>query len=163
MSRNVRQTTKETIVTDSDTGVVMGANRQTVAYIPEDNFVKLYVERLPLIFGLPPQHGRILHGLLPKMNFDNEIVLKKGMKEEICRALDIKLNTLEHALGDLVKASILLRKGTGWYLVNPNIIGKGSWGRIREIRQTITWNYDGVKCVSQFINEPDAVQLKADL
>ena len=141
--RYTKSVTKETIVTDKNTGEILEENIQTAQWKSEPEFVKLYLEDISKLIDLPKDAQKTILALLRKMNYDNQIVLAKQIKTELAATLNIKTNTFEHSLGTLVKKNVLLKKGNNVYLVNPFLFGKGSWKSIQEIRMTITYNQDG--------------------
>jgi hypothetical protein len=68
------------------------------------------------------------------------IVLNTFVKEDIIERLEIKMNTLDHALSKLVKSGIIKRIGTGTYQGNPHMFGRGEWADIKAIRATFDFN-----------------------
>jgi len=142
-NRKVKRTIKESQTINSDTGEVLSSTATSVSYSKEPDFIKLYLDDLIKISNLPAGANKTIYALLPKMNYDNEIVLSKSMKDELCQKLSIKINSFEHNLGDLVANGILMKKSNNHYLMNPNYYARGTWSDISRLRMTVTYTKDG--------------------
>ena len=103
----------------------------------------MYLHDIGRLCNLKKDTNKTLLALLRKMNYDNEIVLATSIKKELAEALKIKINTLEHAIGDLVRSGILHRLANNYYMVNPHLIAKGSWKDIQLLRMNITYSIEG--------------------
>jgi hypothetical protein len=158
---------KESFTTDLNTGEVVDSNSTAIRFSQEPEYVKLYLKDVAKIYDLGQSMGKQFLALLRKMNYDNQIVLSSLIKETLAIELGIKKNTLEHSLHVLIIKGILLKQASNQYLVNPHLIGKGTWKDIREIRMHITYGKDGRLVKTEFIPEdtqksiefPDPVSL----
>lgn len=162
LNKGFKKRLEVTNLVDNNTGELLQSTSKSQGYESEPFFIKLYLDRLPEILGLPASGGRILMGLCKRMTFNtNEIILNAGIKGEICRELEIKTNTLDHHLVGFVKAGLMLRRGPGWYFVNPHYIAMGTWQNIREIRQKTVYNASGVWVEVEY-DRIDAVEQNLD-
>jgi len=135
-------TTIETIV-DRNSGEVISEAATVRSSSTEPDFVKMYLHDVGRLCNLKKDTNKTLLALLRKMNYDNEVVLASTIKKELAEALKIKINTLEHAIGDLVKSGILYRVANNHYEINPLLIAKGSWKDIQLLRMNITYSPEG--------------------
>lgn len=159
----VLQTTK--IVTTAEGKV---ERSETISYKKtgkEDDFVKTYINELALLRGIQAKEKDVLNELLKRMGYDNRVVLSMGVKEEICRDLNImrrhkvdketgevdfsnidddgnlkpSTNALNVMVTRLCVAEVIKKVGKGIYEVNPHIFGKGPWENVKRIRKTTIW------------------------
>jgi len=105
----------------------------------EPGFIKLYTKDLCRLKEVPKTANSVLNALLEECNYDNEIVLNKYTKEKICKNHDIKMKSLQNAITQLYTKQIIGRIGTGVYVLNPSLFGKGNWADIKELR--MAWDY----------------------
>lgn len=124
----------QTIV-DSDGNVIHETN-ETVSRMPrEPDFVKVYLEGISKIYSLSNGENSFLLELLKLVNYDNEIVLNKGIKQKIAKKLDIKEQTVDNNVSKLKKSKIISpTKFRGIYMISPEIFGKGAWSEVYKAR-----------------------------
>lgn len=139
----IKNKQKLTEVVDVNTGEIMDSQMETVSYSQEPDFVKMYIDDLSYLHGLTSANNSVLHSLLSKMNYDNEIILVSKVKDEMANKIGLMKNTFEHGIGVLVKKGILIKKGNNYYIVNPFLFARGSWKDIRSIRMTIKYSKEG--------------------
>ena len=143
MSQIIRE--RETVFKDFETGEIkQSIEEKTTYHDQEPNYIKLYLQDISHILKLPKNTDKILLAFLRYMTYNNEITTSGRMKREICQQLDIKVNTLEHHITELVQKNVFTRIDRGVYGVNPFIFGRGSWREIAQIRKkfTISFSYD---------------------
>lgn len=142
-SKKVGYETTE-IRTDYTTGEVKEHKKShTVAIEQEPAFIKLYLADICKLEGIKAKGNEILLKLLEHTNYNNEILLPKAIRERIENQLNLPKNVLNNHLSALCKKEILMRLGTGLYLLNPELFGRGSWKDIKEIRVQWVYNRDG--------------------
>jgi hypothetical protein len=81
--------------------------------------------------------------LLEKSNYDNEIVLVKSIRQQICKKLGIAEITFRKAVKEFEDKGILTCTAKGVYVANAFLFGRGSWNDIKNIRLLIQYNADG--------------------
>lgn len=140
---NLKNKVQVTEVINDNTGELIDSSSKIISYAQEPPFVKLYFEDMLMLKEISGPGTKTIHALLPKMNYDNEIVVTGQMKEQLAKKMQMAKNTFEHSMGELVKKGILLKKGNNWYMVNPNLYGRGSWKDIYKLRMTITYSKEG--------------------
>lgn len=134
---------------DETTGEVLSSKKVTKMIIPQEPaFVKLYIQDIMKVMNLNGSCKDVLLAFLPTMGYNNVIAAQKFVKEMICDQLGMKMNTLNKAIDTMSKEGVLIRKGRGIYVVNPNIIAKGKWENIQEIRLQITYDTNGTRTIS---------------
>ncbi|MDA6151147.1 hypothetical protein OSK18_27010, partial [Escherichia coli] len=110
-----KKVSKETIekVLDSSTGEVLQERFvQQVYQDKEPNYVKLYIDNLILLNGLPKGTTDTIVELLKYMSYENTIVLNSFIKKEIAQSLGFKtVQSLDNNINKLVKKGILDRIG----------------------------------------------------
>lgn len=127
--------------TKSDQGEV--TNYMTVTKLQsEPEYVKLYIDCVFQLKGLRKGLSPIFLALLPHMSYAdmNEdeggqiMYINKALKKQIAAKLGIGIESVNKALTDFVRAGIFRRVDTGTYQVNPNIVGRGDWKNVKNIR-----------------------------
>lgn len=133
---------RETV--DKQTGEVTEVEREGIID-REPDYVKLYLSGILMYADCPGWQNRVLHALLKRINFQNEISLPAGYKREIVNELNISMSSLNNAVSAFVKSKILIRKDIGVYTANPHLFGRGEWKHIRKLRLTVDFSPEGLK------------------
>ena len=101
----------------------------------EPSYIKLYLQDISYLYGLPATAGDLMHELLQYVTYGTQqIVLNASVKERICKVTGIAKQTLNNRLQDLVNKGIIARDGRGVFVLNPYLFGKGDWKSVRELR-----------------------------
>ena len=155
--------TTETI-TDLQTGeAVYTTEKKTVKHAKEPPFIKLYVDDVIRLYGLPKGESRILFELIKRMNYQGEIVINATVKRDIAKILEVgggkPEQVISNSMNKLVKSDILFRKGTGVYITNSHIFAKGDGDEIQELRNSyiemkIKYSSQGREIVTTIHNQP---------
>lgn len=139
----VREHTVESV--DVESGEVKTTTSFTTQKVDtEPEYIKLYLADMSRWAELSKTTSTILGSILRYMNYDNIIPLNACIKDTIATKLKTTRGTIDVQLHKLCKDGILTRVGTGTYLANPYIFGRGKWTEIKEIRAMVTYNKDGV-------------------
>lgn len=139
---------------DVSTGEISSYEKKTVFQVDkEPDYVKLYVKDIVRLNGLPISTAKVLNALLQSMGYNNIIPAYAPIKKIICKDLGIKMNTLNKAIDNLYKKSILIRLDRGIYMADPELFGRGAWGEINEIRMMITYNDEGKKVIKSEVSK----------
>lgn len=142
-------TYQETAVTKNEDGENLETSHKTISKPKEDDFVKLYLSDIGYFHHLQPNQQELLYHFLKKMNYDNQLVVNKTIKEMIAKDSGKTLRTIENALTAYVDCGIFLRHGRGVYLANPYLFGKGYFEDIQKIRMEIIYTNEGIKLKSE--------------
>jgi len=110
----------------------------------EPEYVKLYIDCVLTVKGLRKGLNPIFLAFLPYMSYADingqgggqVIFVNKAMKDIIAKKLNLGIDSINKALSEFTKAGIFKRLTVGTYQVNPNIVGKGEWKDIKNIRAT---------------------------
>lgn len=110
----------------------------------EPDFIKLYIDCVFTVKGIRKGINPIFLAFLEHMSYvstDDEfggqlIYVNKMMKEQIAKKLGLGIDSINKSLSELTKHGIFKRVGVGTYQVNPNIVGRGEWKDIKNIRAT---------------------------
>lgn len=126
------------IIKQDENGNITEAQKDVVFSISkEPNYIKLYLDDIEKLFELPSNSSKLLLELLKKINYDGQIVLNATIKKAICEKLNYVIGTVDNYISDLCKKEIFKRVGTGVYIANPHIFGKGDWMTI--VKQREAW------------------------
>lgn len=145
--RIISQRTIEEV--NHETGEIVRATTENVAYMPaEPPYVKLYLDDVARLYGLPKAGSDLLHSLLRKMDYDGIITLVSSSKKRIADDIGVKTQTIDNNIQALLKADILRRAGRGEFMFNPNLFAKGDWKNIykqkgKYVELTVTYSNDG--------------------
>jgi len=154
-----KRVTKEIIEkwTDPATGQILQEKFvQEIYPDKEPNYVKLYIDNLILINGLPKGATDTVVELLKYMSYENTIVLNAYVKKEIANSLGFKtVQSLDNNINKLVKKGILERIGRGTYRANAFLFGKGDWDNIKQIRFEIVFGQNGIEQKADFEYKED--------
>lgn len=125
--------------TDALTGEVISETStiHSVHKLPkEPEYIKLYVDHVAMLHGLKSGHRTILLYVAAMVGYDGFVVLNARRKEQIALSAGASIKSVENALSEFVKASLLRRVGMGDFELNPFIFGKGEWKAIRERQES---------------------------
>lgn len=156
--------TKENNLFDNQTGeVITQENTFIKKELKRDQFIKLFLENVIFWVNLDNKEKNLLFLCINFMNWVNVIKIDSTFKKNamltcevsrssVTRAIDglIEKNVLKkltkdeyQSLGESIKGALFSNIFTGEdYLINPQIVGKGSFRDIRKIRQTIVQDFD---------------------
>ena len=138
MSMTLYEEVKET--KDHHTGEIKSSTRFTsIKHEAEPSYIKLYLSDICKLNDIPKTGNDVLNELLPLVNYDNEIILNSTLKKRIYEKIGIKKGSLDNNIYKLTKQGVLKRVGSGTYMLNPLIFGRGKWQDIKALR--ITWEY----------------------
>ena len=161
--------THRTTVVDHVTGEVQKDSTEMAEVIPiryeimeEPPFVKMYLNDLSNLVGLPKSLRPLLDALVTKIDFRGEISISTGFRERLCSILSISRQTLRNRLNMLTKHEIITSVGGSDYMVNPKYFAKGKWMDIVRHRQDfemrIRYKKNGTKEVTTVGVDPEQQQ-----
>lgn len=123
----------------------------------EPEFVKLYLDDIMLLKGLPKSHTAILYSLLRHINYADDkngqvVIVTSFVKKEILMENPeiLSTQTIMNAISNLKKKGILEDVGRAAYRVNPRIIGKGEWRDIQNLRLSLFYDKMGRTVTADF-------------
>lgn len=153
-SRETKKIVKQTNFTDFTTGELICKEEEFIVGT-EPDFVKVYVRDIMRLSEINGSNSKILCSLLAEMDYQNKIKLPSESKIQIAEDLSLTVKTIDNALGILVKKGVLFKKGTGLYVGNPIIFGRGAWRDIRQLRMTVVYGSSGTKISTEVEREAD--------
>jgi len=119
----------------------------------EPPYVKLYLEDIGRLNGLNASEQKVVNELVLNMGYNNVVPSYRPVKEMIAAKLQMQYNTLDKAIKELHRKGILIRKARGFYVMDPNIFGRGNWKDVKKIRMTIEYGEDGTKRINTEISK----------
>lgn len=154
--QNLKQVVKQTVTesVDHTTGEIQHKTTENVSYMPtEPPYVKVYLDDIAKLYGLPKASSSLLHCLLRKMDYDGIITLVAASKKRIAEELGVKQQTVANNIQALLKADILKRSGRGEFMFNPNLFAKGEWKNIykqrnKYVEMSIVYSPDGERIIT---------------
>ena len=101
----------------------------------EPPYIKLYIDSVDYLHGLPTTANDLLQELLNYVTYGTQmIILNAAVKKRIAANTSMSVRTVDNKLQALVKAGIISRVAVGTFVLNPYLFGKGDWKAINELR-----------------------------
>jgi hypothetical protein len=128
---NVRthlKTGKEEVIRTIEDGQVVDETMKVHTYLAanKEQFFIGYASMLGMVYEqLTGPEIKVYAYLLDKYNSGSTIGIVKGVKEEMTKAIKIKLGTIDNALSGLVKKRMIYSTGKAVYKLNPRYAFKG--------------------------------------
>jgi predicted transcriptional regulator len=135
----------------------------------EPAYIKLYTDDLGNLYDLSPLAKNVLLKLMTMTDYEGEILLPKGKREQFATELKTTIGSINNAITEILKSGLISRDGSrnsGVYILNPTYMAKGKWRDIYKKRQsfkiTITYKDKGKAGSREIVTEQlgaDVVQL----
>lgn len=125
----------------------------------EPDYVKLYLGDVSRIFGLTTGVSTLMYILLRYMTYENIVALTPYIRKSIADELKTTVDVINHALSKLITEGIFTKLGTGTYMANPDIFGKGKWADIKNLRLSITYDQNG-RTFKASRNDPEQLEIE---
>ena len=141
-----KRITKETITRtiDHQTGEVLDtALSQSFVVDREPNYVKLYVDDILKLSNLPRSSNSLIYELLKRVAYNNEVIIIKAIRNEICKSLGIGDSTFRKGIDEFISKGILTKKDKQIFVFNPFLFGRGAWQDIKKIRLLVEYSEKG--------------------
>jgi hypothetical protein len=126
----------------------------------EPAYIKLYTDDLGNLYNLSPIAKNILLKLMTMTDYDGEILLPKGKREQFANELKTTIGSVNNAITEILKAELITRDGSrnsGVYFLNPTYMARGKWKDIYKKRQsfkiTITYKDKGKTGSREIVTE----------
>lgn len=147
--------TKETI--DFTTGEVIAQNEYKISKEEKkENFIKVYIDNLYfMVTSLNNSEKTVLFFIMANMNYQNVVTISTELRQLIEKKASISRTTIFTALNGLKEKNVLIVPGDddelkeefniyskNSFILNPNVIGKGSLKDLKKLRQTVVTNFD---------------------
>lgn len=131
------------VVVDKENGEVV-TNKTVYKTNDEPEYIKLYIDCVFTFKGIRKGLNPIFLAFLKHMTYAGAdemfggqvIFVNMAMKKLIANQLGLGIDSINKALSEFVKAGIFRRMAVGTYQVNPDIVGKGNWADIKNIKAT---------------------------
>ncbi|HFF9599795.1 TPA: hypothetical protein ACGFHQ_001824 [Campylobacter coli] len=151
---------KDNLSTDCITGEVIERNQIIVRKVQtRESFIKLFTENIHYIINLEPQEKTLFFTLLSSVDYKNVVRFDKSMKQNIILDKVLSRAGIYRALNGLIEKKVIFKidrdfvksyAGVGsddCYLFNPNLVGRGSWNDLKNLRHTITreWDFENLE------------------
>lgn len=151
---------KNNLSTDCITGEVIERNQIIVRKIQtRESFIKIFTENIHYIINLEPQEKTLFFTLLSSVDYKNVVRFDKSMKQNIILDKVLSRAGMYRALNGLIEKKVIFKidrefvksyAGVGsddCYLFNPNLVRRGSWNDLKNLRHTITreWDFENLE------------------
>jgi hypothetical protein len=147
----------EKIAVDYQTGEVV--YKEALKVTKEKNkekFIKIFIDNLDYIIeALKPIEKSIFFVLMHQMNYHNVVILNSTTRKTTQKALNLSQSAVSKGINALIDKKVLIKieetKAKEFnvpyftdkeYLVNPQLIGSGSFKDLSRIRHIVTTTYD---------------------
>lgn len=147
----------ERIAVDYQTGEVV--YKEALKVTKEKNkekFIKIFIDNLDYIIeALKPIEKSIFFVLMHQMNYHNVVILNSTTRKTTQKALNLSQSAVSKGINALIDKKVLIKieetKAKEFnvpyftdkeYLVNPQLIGSGSFKDLSRIRHIVTTTYD---------------------
>jgi hypothetical protein len=141
-------------ISEDNTGEILKTSRTEISmFESEPPYVKLYLNDIGRLNGLNNSEQKILNELVCNMGYSNIVPSYKPVKLLIAERLNMPYNTLDGGIKALFRKGILIRQARGFYIMDPNLFGRGSWNDIKKIRMVVEYNEDGTKTINTEISK----------
>ena len=121
-----------------------------------EKFIKVFIDNLNYIIGaLKPIEKSIFFVLMHQMNYHNIISLNSTIRKTIQISLGLSQSAVSKGINALIEKKVLLKVDeenaekfhiSFWtdreFLINPQLIGSGSFKELSKIRRVITTTFD---------------------
>lgn len=152
--RAIYNYTKET--SDFTTGEIIARDELQISKEDKkENFIKVYIDNLYFMAtNLNNSEKTVLFFIIGNMNYKNVITISTELRKLIEIKAKISRTTIFTAINGLRDKEVLLSPTTdeareeysifskNSYVLNPNVIGKGSIKDLKKLRQTIVTDFD---------------------
>ncbi|MDY0194309.1 MAG: replication/maintenance protein RepL [Aliarcobacter butzleri] len=102
----------------------------------EPSYIKLYIEDIAYFYKLDISSD-LMYALLKYVNYQQEIVINKAIKERIADEIGKSLSYINNNITKLVKNEVMIRVNMGVYQLNTYLFGKGNWKDIMKHRKSL--------------------------
>lgn len=143
----------ERVSVDEDGIQTSSINQNVSSFEKEPPYVKIYLEDIGRLNGLDPSEQKLINELVFNMGYNNVVPSYKPVKETIAKNIGVSLSTVNRCIQTLYKKGVLIRKARGFYIMDPNLFGRGSWKDIKKIRMTIDYDVDGTKTINTEVSK----------
>ena len=148
---------REQETTDFHTGEVVSSQKNTLTREKQrERFIKVFIDNLVYIVDdLDKIEKNVLWQILQEMNFYNIVRIDSSFRKSIQVGSNISQGTSSKVINSLISKKVLLKVTeetcaeykilhfTGKeYLVNPQLVGQGSFKELSKMRRTITTSFD---------------------
>lgn len=153
-----KKTYEEHIVTEDGEVIQSKTIYQTK---DEPEYVKLYIDCVFSLKGVRKRLNPIFIAFLEYMSYADSdaeyggqlIFINKPMKLIIAKKLNLGIDSINKAVSEFTKHGLFKRITNGMYQVNPDIVGRGEWKDIKNIKATFDFGKKEVK--ADIIREND--------
>ena len=135
----------ENTVTDVATGEILHHERNTTKSVAaEPDFIKVYYKAMLAVQDIDDLPLSFLLALSCHINYANDEKIlffnNKTTRRSIAEACDVKDNMVAKYVQRSVKCGVLFKTGDrGTYEVNPWLIARGKWDKIRELQASFSF------------------------
>lgn len=135
----------ENTVTDAATGEILHHERNTTKRVAaEPDFIKVYYKTMLAVQDIDDLPLSFLLALSCHINYANDEKIlffnNKTTRRSIAEACDVKDNMIAKYVQRSVKCGVLFKtEDRGTYEVNPWLIAKGKWDKIRELQASFSF------------------------
>ena len=143
LKKKIRSETVTNVLDVTDGTIIHQTTSQTAFVEKEPDYVKLYITDIMKLSNLPKSCNSLLMELLKRTTYENQIVIVKSIREEICSKLGMADITFRKAMDQFIEKGILSKKDKNVFVANPFLFARGSWDSIKKVRLLVEYNSQG--------------------
>ncbi|WP_162165543.1 hypothetical protein [Campylobacter fetus] len=167
LSRNVMSIEKSQV--DMNTGEIVSKENVSIKrFVKQDDFIQFFVENIAFVnTQLDSSEKSVLFAVIAKMDYGNIITINASTRKTLIGRTGLSKATISRGINGLIDKKVLLFLNTkelkekyqiyddSSYLVNPNIVGKGSFRELKRLRQMVVtdFNFDKMEAKQEVIRE----------
>lgn len=144
MGKKLYKTAKSvetTTIINNETGEVKEQKKTIIsAYGSTPEFVMFFVKDIKNLCNLTQGQADCLFSLLPVVAPTNLLNITGYVLQNLAKEKDVSVQQIRNWISQLCKAEILYRQGSGTYILNPYLFGRGNWNDVCDLRLTISYN-----------------------
>lgn len=157
--------TKEVI--DNKTGeVVADTHTFSKKVKTKDEFVKLYIENIDFLQTLTNGETKILLYAIKNVNYTNSFSFTSDFMGYFIENNILKKSSVYNGINSLTRKKVFIKAtdemkkefglyGSDIYFINPDVVGKGSFSDLKELKRTIvkTFDFENLQMKQEVITE----------
>lgn len=125
----------DTHVKMDENGVIKSEEKTFRFRSEEPNYIKIYLEDISYLYSVPKGSSDLIYELFNYTTYGtNEIIINSFVKQKISKKINTTIPTINNNLTKLVQKGILNRPGSGVFILNPYLFGKGDWKSVKNMR-----------------------------
>jgi len=122
----------------NEDGEIITAEFTTVRKVTKETFLQVYLDDFYSLMRIREGNEyKLVLWIGKNMNFDNEIILVKEIKNRIANEIECNVRTIDNSIRSLVSKGILIKSGRAIFTLNPHLFFKGNLDQRNKLKKLI--------------------------